>query len=270
MVQKNYLNEILTLLQEDLSAEKTYEMVCGLVKQAVDYESATLFIYDEKENVMNAVYQTGNILVDLLSQFDFGTGSGLSGWVSKQKEPIILPSLSKSKAGIEGRFQSLVSLPLRIGERLIGVMNLGHSKSGVFKQEKIEDYSLIGTKISLVIEQVQLRKNLSEQNSILKKTLIDLQTTQKELVEKERLAAIGDIVVTVNHEINNPLASIMGLTELLSFSVHTLSPDKVTDSLNMILKEAKRIQKITEKLRNIKSSKSDKYVGDIKMTPLPK
>ena len=39
---------------------------------------------------------------------------------------------------------------------------------------------------------------------------IDLKNTQEELIKSKRLATIGEIVASVNHEINNPLMIISG------------------------------------------------------------
>lgn len=67
MVDTKIFNEILGLLQADMPPEKTYKTVCALVKQAVLYESATLFMYNEETQKMNPVYQSGEEIVDLLS-----------------------------------------------------------------------------------------------------------------------------------------------------------------------------------------------------------
>ena len=60
-------------------------------------------------------------------------------------------------------------------------------------------------------------------------------------MKKERLAAIYKIVVTLDHEIKNPLASIMIFSDILLMSIHILSPEKISDSFKMIMKESKKI-----------------------------
>ena len=66
-------------------------------------------------------------------------------------------------------------------------------------------------------------------------------STQEELVKKERLAAIDKILVTLNHEINNSLASIIIFSDILLMSIHILLPEKISDSIKMIMKESKKI-----------------------------
>ena len=60
-------------------------------------------------------------------------------------------------------------------------------------------------------------------------------------MKKERLVAIDKIVVTLIHEINNSLASIMIFSDILLMSIHILSPEKYSDSIKMIMKESKKI-----------------------------
>ncbi|HYL16287.1 MAG TPA: HAMP domain-containing sensor histidine kinase [Terriglobales bacterium] len=55
----------------------------------------------------------------------------------------------------------------------------------------------------------------------------NLQRLQVELVQKEKLAALGQTVAGAAHEINNPLAAILGYADLLSDS-ESLSPEQLS------------------------------------------
>lgn len=264
----NMLDDIVMLLQRGLDASETFRSVMNILKQVVDYHSATLFLYDEKTQQLKIVYQVGDEPVELGSEFAIGLGSGVSGWMASQNKPIILESLEKTRAGREQRFRSFASLPLRVGDKLIGVLNLGHQIPLAFKKTDQNKFIQIASQISLVLEQIRLRQTLEKQNKILEKALAELREAQKTIIEKERMAAIGEIVVTVNHEINNPLTSILGLAEILLMTWNVSSPEKNKEALHIILNEARRIKKVTHKLSNLSSSASDTYVGDVKMTRL--
>jgi C4-dicarboxylate-specific signal transduction histidine kinase len=65
-----------------------------------------------------------------------------------------------------------------------------------------------------------------------------LQSLQRQIIRQERLAAVGQLVSGVAHEINNPLQAILGFAELLQMQ-HSL-PESVTSDLKLIQKESAR------------------------------
>ncbi|MCA9753722.1 MAG: GAF domain-containing protein, partial [Gemmatimonadetes bacterium] len=74
-----------------------------------------------------------------------------------------------------------------------------------------------------------------------------------ERVRAERLAAITATMVSVNHEVNNPLAVILGYAQILITQIQSgASPDRVharlAKDLAMIESEALRIREITARL----------------------
>jgi signal transduction histidine kinase len=66
----------------------------------------------------------------------------------------------------------------------------------------------------------------------------ELQSLQRQVIRQERLAAVGQLVSGVAHEINNPLQAILGFAELLQMQ-HEL-PESVRNDLVLIQKESAR------------------------------
>ncbi len=64
---------------------------------------------------------------------------------------------------------------------------------------------------------------------------------EQRLQQTEKLSAMGQLVAGVAHELNNPLTSIMGYTDLLQ---HSNLPLAVNADLNMIFRQAQRAQVI--------------------------
>ncbi len=87
------------------------------------------------------------------------------------------------------------------------------------------------------------------------------------LVKAERLGAIGQVGIAVRHEINNPLTTVIGNTELLIERYENSDAD-LKARLDMILDNALRIAEIVKRLEGIKQDKVVEYLKGIKMTDL--
>ncbi|MCI0486634.1 MAG: hypothetical protein L0229_08540, partial [Blastocatellia bacterium] len=106
--------------------------------------------------------------------------------------------------------------------------------------------------------------NLIKQNAELARLLEELRETQAALVEAERRAAIGEIVITVCHEINNPLSAIIGQAQLIQLSPEGV-PDPIMEKVRIIDQCSDRIREITDKMRQLKTAKTVIYAGREKM-----
>ncbi len=268
-IDTKFICEIAGILRRGLGSDEIYEAVFQLLEKTVPFDSATLFLYDQRKDRLEMIHHLGEHVVELAEEIPFERGYGLSNWISTQRKPIIIESLAKARAGREGRFNSFVSMPLWSFEGLIGVLNLGSLKPGIYHKRDVGEFEIIATQVSLVLEKMLLRKQVQDQNEALKRALEELESTQTRLIEKERLAAIGEIIVTVNHEINNPLAAIIGLAEILDLTVNTADLEKIREAIKAILAQAKRIRRLTHRLTKINSSETQVYVDGTRMTKIP-
>lgn len=93
-----------------------------------------------------------------------------------------------------------------------------------------------------------MRDENDEINSIVvvMTDVTDAATLQSKLMHTEKMAALGQLVSGVAHEVNNPLAAIVGFTDLL-LENPSLSQDAKQD-LGIILQEAHRTRQIVQNL----------------------
>jgi C4-dicarboxylate-specific signal transduction histidine kinase len=84
----------------------------------------------------------------------------------------------------------------------------------------------------------QTRQALDAQMAEERRIRQELQSLQRQVIRQERLAAVGQLVSGVAHEINNPLQAILGFAELLQMQADL--PESVKADLHLIQKESTR------------------------------
>ena len=96
----------------------------------------------------------------------------------------------------------------------------------------------------------QAEEDLRESNRELEKALNELKATQQQVIQQERLSAIGQMASGIAHDFNNTLTPILGFAELL------LQSDKLLDNkvetrrcLEMLRTSAKDAASVVSRLR---------------------
>ena len=91
----------------------------------------------------------------------------------------------------------------------------------------------------------RMTENVQSAQGELQQSVNTLKTTQAQLVQSEKLSAVGEFVAGVAHELNNPLAAVMGFSELLK---NADVNEQHRRHLDLIFKSSQRCRKIVQSL----------------------
>lgn len=146
-----------------------------------------------------------------------------------------------------------VLVPFVLGGKLIGMAQLGN-KDGMrrYTSEDVAFLSRLKSPVAIAFSNsmtmMAMQENLRKWNEELEKKVEErtsqLQDTQAQLIQAEKLATIGTLAGGVAHEINNPLTAVLANAQILKM---TANPDDV-ESIDLIEQGAKRCQIIIQKL----------------------
>lgn len=102
-----------------------------------------------------------------------------------------------------------------------------------------------------VTERWESEEALRESKRRLELTLDELRKTQQQIVQQERLSALGQMASGIAHDFNNTLMAILGFTELLLMHPETLDQrEKVVTYLKTMSRAAKDAAAVVKRLND--------------------
>jgi len=124
-------------------------------------------------------------------------------------------------------------------DRPAGCLLLGNRKFRDFSSAEINLLASVGNQIAASIEKMLLLDETREAYE-------NLRRTQEQLLQSEKMAAIGQLISGVAHELNNPLTAILGYSQLLASSEHVT--ERGADYVEKLHKQARRTHRIVNNL----------------------
>jgi signal transduction histidine kinase len=219
------------LLLADGSAEADrYESVAGLrlrVGRRRDGSGPLSDVRGISSSVVRKAIQTGETVA---------TGNALAD-----------PSLAEAHSIVAMELRTIVCIPLRSPRadvdggmpRALGAIYVDNQEtSAPFGTESLRAAEALARHAALSIENAQLFER--EQ-----RTIDELRLAQKQLLQSEKLATIGQMAAGIAHELNTPLTYVMGNLELLQ-SQSLTEPQQ--EMLRSIRRGAERISNLAQSL----------------------
>lgn len=112
-----------------------------------------------------------------------------------------------------------------------------------------------------VAERARIEQTVLETNRQLADALKRLEASQEQVIQRERMHALGRMAHGIAHDFNNALAPILGFSELLLMKPELLADKKkVRNYLEMIHTAAKDSERVTSRLREFYRYRDDSEI----------
>ena len=193
--------------------------------------------------------------------FRLKVNQSLAGQVVQTGKPIRIESVQEDdKLKIKTGYlvKSLLNVPLKVGNQVIGVLCVNNNISSrpfTENDEKLlsalADYAAISIMNAQLFQQLaQSRDEIQKWNEELERRVEErteeLRRVQSQLIRAARLAAVGQLAAGVAHEINNPLSIILGFAQSILEQMD--GNDRLREPLQIIERESLRGRQIIQNL----------------------
>lgn len=209
------------------------------VREVMDAGACSVMLLDEPSQTLRWEVALGEG-AGKLGTLSVPLGHGISGRVALTGEPIRIEDAQDDPRWEGHRYdqetgfttRSILCVPIVTHGRITGVIQVLNRHNGTFSdadQRLLEALAGMG---AIAIENARLYENLEEKvqqrTAELSHTLNELRETQAQLVQSEKMAALGDLVAGVAHEINTPLGAVASNTDLAKRAIARVL-ESVTD-----------------------------------------
>ena len=155
------ISQISELIISDKGFEDVLRLMVNITAQVMKSNICSLMLLDEKKKVLE-IKATQSVSEAYNKKPPIKLGEGVAGKVALEKKPMIIPDVrndpyyrNKEIAEKEG-LCSLVSLPLMVKGKIVGVLNLYTSEPRDFHDDDIKTLTTIANQAAVVIENYRL------------------------------------------------------------------------------------------------------------------
>ena len=220
--------------------------VCETATRLLQLRSAAIaLVQDESTLSVRGSYGFGE---GALGSGRLPRGEGLISQVIRSGQPALISDLHADSAQMAPLLHGLgvrviLILPIRLREEIVGCFILADQTPRQFSADEMEIAALLASQAAIAVENARLYGELRQAYE-------ELKATQEQLVQSEKVSALGEMAGGIAHDFNNILAIVLGKTQLM---LERYADPQVREDLAVIEEAAWRAAETVRRLQSFAS-----------------
>jgi signal transduction histidine kinase/DNA-binding response OmpR family regulator len=237
-------NQIVTSI--DVNVDEIIQHVVNMLWKDFGYYHVHIYLFDETRKTLTVHKGSGPIGAKMAAgRYQLTLDEGVVGYVATVGDAFVTNDISQVHFYVPNPLlpdtKAELAAPLRARGNLLGVLDIHHRAPNTFSEDDLRLVRTVADQLAAGLDKTMLYGELQE-------TLRMEKSIRAQLIQSEKLAAMGRLVASVAHELNNPLQAIQNALYLVKME-KTLSP-RAQEDLQIALDETTRMGNLIARLRD--------------------
>src|SRR3989454_402621 len=166
------LNEIARELTSILNLDQLFKRIAELLSRLIDYQMFSILLLDAAGEKLQHRFSL-RFQENIQLKHDVPVGTGIVGYAAKHKEAVLVSDVSKDARYISSNpeTKSELAVPLVYKDKVIGVLDLEHTRRGFFTDDHRRTIATLAAQIAIAIENARLYEEIARQERRLERDL---------------------------------------------------------------------------------------------------
>lgn len=169
MNKEDLFRKELSGLYAEIDLNSLLNKIAVKIRGCLDCEEASIFLYNSQKEELYFEIATGE-KQDVLKKIVLEKGEGIAGWIARHEQPLIINDCSAdarftSKADRKTHFKtrSIVGVPVRLGNKLLGVLEAVNKINGNFNDDDRETLEHISLFVAIPLQNAMLFRKVTRE-----------------------------------------------------------------------------------------------------------
>ncbi len=253
------LFDISQSLYQFRSLDDRLRYIINQIRDLLDVKGASVIMLDEdRQEFFFRVTDYDHITdKNAWREIRFPADSGVAGYVVRTGKPLIVPDTRHCELfsgsvdkKTHYRTENMLDVPLKIGDRIIGVLCAVNKRGDIYSKDDVELLSTIASMVALPLENAQINEALNKSYEALK----TLSRAQERVIHH------------LSHELKTPISVLSASLGLLERKITPKKDPAISRIMNRSQRNLKRLLDMQYEIGDI--MKSDDYRTHTMMTRL--